>query len=379
MFTETKKFCDALVAGGVPGLDIAVCQKGKPIFRYQSGYRDLENKIKMDGKERYNIYSCSKPITCVAAMQLWEKGMFSLEDDLAKYMPEFSQMTVKTEGGIRPAKKQIKIRHLFEMTAGFAYDLVSDQLLACREETAGRCQTREVMKYLAKEPLDFEPGDHWSYSLCHDVLAALVEVLSGESFQDYVKTHIFQVAGMQDSTFMLPPEELETVAPQYRFADGKVENIGKEIFQFKIGSQYASGGAGCISTVDDYMKFAEALRLGRLIKPQTLALMITPRLTPEQIETFWQKDNHTYGLGMRCPKGDPRYEDFGWGGAAGAFLAIDLKRELSLYMGMHILSSPVGALRPYVYRFIRAELENPAAVADIYAELKDKKLMSVLY
>lgn len=379
MFTETKKFCDALVAGGVPGLDIAVYQQGKPIFRYQSGCRDLENNIKMDGKERYNIYSCSKPITCVAAMQLWEKGLFSLEDDLAKYMPEFSQMTVKTEGGIRPAKKQIKIRHLFEMTAGFAYDLVSDQLLVCREETAGRCQTREVMKYLAKEPLDFEPGDHWSYSLCHDVLAALVEVLSGESFQDYVKTHIFQVAGMQDSTFMLPEEELDTIAPQYRFADGKVENIGKEIFQFKIGSQYASGGAGCISTVDDYMKFAEALRLGRLIKPQTLSLMITPQLTPEQIETFWQKDNHTYGLGMRCPKGDPRYEDFGWGGAAGAFLAIDLKRELSLYMGMHILSSPVGALRPYVYRFIRAELENPAAVADIYAELKDKKLMSVLY
>lgn len=379
MFTETKKFCDALVAGGVPGLDIAVYQQGKPIFRYQSGCRDLENKIKMDGKERYNIYSCSKPITCVAAMQLWEKGMFSLEDDLAKYMPEFSQMTVKTEGGIRPAKKQIKIRHLFEMTAGFAYDLVSDQLLACREETAGRCQTREVMKYLAKEPLDFEPGDHWNYSLCHDVLAALVEVLSGESFQDYVKTHIFQVAGMQDSTFMLPEEELDTIAPQYRFADGKVENIGKEIFQFKIGSQYASGGAGCISTVDDYMKFAEALRLGRLIKPQTLSLMITPRLTPEQIETFWQKDNHTYGLGMRCPKGDPRYEDFGWGGAAGAFLAIDPERELSLYMGMHILSSPAGALRPYVYRFIRAELENPAAVADIYAELKDKKLMSVLY
>jgi CubicO group peptidase (beta-lactamase class C family) len=142
------------------------------------------------------------------------------------------------------------------MTAGLNYDMQTPALKEYYEACDHRCPTVEVVNVIAKTPLEFEPGTGWRYSLCHDVLAALVEVLSGEGFQDYVKTHIFQVAGMQDSTFMLPPEELETVAPQYRFADGKVENIGKEIFQFKIGSQYASGGAGCI---DDFIKLFQTL------------------------------------------------------------------------------------------------------------------------
>ena len=355
----------------MPGFDLAVYHDGKCVLRYINGYSDLENKIEMNGNERYNIYSCSKVITCVAAMQLWEQGMFDLEDRLSDYMPEFAEMTVKTEQGIERADKPILIRHLFEMTAGFGYDCRSPQLMAAIFETDGKCPTREVMRYLAKEPLAFEPGERWEYSLCHDVLAALVEVLSGEKFEDYVKKNIFDVANMSHSTFMLPEEELNTIAAQYRFENGRAINIGKSIAPFKFGSEYASGGAGCISTVDDCIKLLEALRTYKLLKSETLKLMMTDRLTECQKRTYWIQSTHGYGLGVRCPKSNDLQGDFGWCGSACAYMAIDVENKISIYFGAHMRLSPAKGLRPMIYRFIRAELINNSELDGVYEELRE--------
>lgn len=371
MFEKLKSFCDSFLEMGVPGFDLVIYKDGKCILRHMNGYSDLENKVKIDGNERYNIYSCSKVITCTAALQLWEKGLFSLEDKLSDYMPEFKEMTVRTDGGIKKAENPILIKHLFEMTAGFSYACYSPQLKRCIDETSGKCPTREAMKYLAKEPLLFEPGDRWEYSLCHDVLAAFVEVVSGEKFETYVKKNVFDVVGMGNSTFMLPEEEIETIAQQYRFEDGKAVNIGKPIFNYKIGTEYASGGAGGISTVDDYIKFLEGLRTYKLLKSETVELMMSDRLTDEQKRTYWTKDSHGYGLGVRCPKGDKRYIDFGWGGAAGAYLAIDVQNAISIYFGTHLLSSPAQGLRSKLYRFVRAELIDNNEFESLYKDLED--------
>ncbi len=379
MFEKTKAFCDSFLELGVPGFDFAVYQDGKCILRHINGYSDLENKVKMNGTERYNIYSCSKVITCVAAMQLWEKGLFSLEDKLSDYMPEFKEMTVKTEDGTKNAENPILIKHLFEMTAGFSYNCRSPQIIAAISETDGKCPTRETMKYLAKEPLLFEPGDRWEYSLCHDVLAALVEVISGEKFETYVKKNIFDVAGMTHSSFMLPMDEFDTLAEQYRFENGRAVNVGKNIVPYKLGSEYASGGAGGISTVDDYIRFLEALRTDKLLKPETLRLMMTDRLSERQKRTYWTQATHGYGLGVRCPKGDKRYVDFGWGGAACAFLAIDVENKLSLYFGTHIIASPAQGLRSMLYRFVRAELIAPEELDDLYKDLKELHNYNLTY
>lgn len=370
MFEKTKKFCDSLLELGLPGFDLAVYKDGECILRYMNGYSDLENKIAMNGKERYNIYSCSKVITCTAAMQLWEKGLFSLEDKLSNYMPEFKEMTVRCEGGVKKAEKPILIKHLFEMTAGFSYNTTSENLLKCKEETNGKCQTREAMKYLAKDPLLFEPGTRWEYSLCHDVLAALVEVISGEKFEDYVKKNIFDVLSMNDSTFLLPEDEIDTIAERYVYQDGKPVNWGKNIGSYKIGSEYASGGAGGISTVDDYIKFLEGLRTHKLLKPETLKFMITGRLNKEQNRTYWINSTHEYGLGVRCPKENGKLTDFGWGGAAAAYLAVDMEHGISLYFGAHILSSPIQGLRSMLYHFVRAELFDNDDFENISLELK---------
>ena len=371
MFQKLKKFCDSFLTLGVPGFDLIIYKGGNCVLRYMNGYSDLENRVKINGEERYNIYSCSKVITCTAALQLWERGLFSLEDKLSSYMPEFKEMKVKTDDVIKKAQNEILIKHLFEMTAGFSYNCFSPQLKKAVYETNGKCPTREVMKYLAKEPLLFEPGDRWEYSLCHDVLAALVEVVSGEKFEDYVKKNIFDVVGMNNSTFMLPDTEINTIAPQYRFENGKAVNIGKPILNYKLGSGYASGGAGCISTVEDYMKFLEGLRTYKFLKPETVELMTKDRLTEEQKKTYWIKNTHGYGLGVRCPKGDKRYIDFGWGGAAGAYLAIDVENEISVYFATHLLSSPAQGPRSMLYRFIRAELIDNNEFESLYEDLKD--------
>ena len=356
MFEKTKQFCDSLLDLGAPGFDFAFYKDGECILRYMNGYSDFENKIKMTGKEKFNLYSCSKVITCTAALQLWEKGMFSLEDKLSAYMPEFENMTVQTESGIVKAENPILIKHLFEMTAGFSYIMTAPALLRCKEETGGVCQTREAMRYLAQEPLSFEPGDRFQYSLCHDVLAALVEVLSGEKFEDYVKRNIFDVLGMKDSTFLLPESELDTVAAQYRYADGKLENAGKQIIAYKLGSAYASGGAGCIATVDDYIRFAEGLRTYKLLTPETVELMYTDRLTEYQKrDGFWIKPSG-YGLGVRCSKDGRGDIDFGWGGAAGANLSIDIKNGLSCYYGSHVLGAPAQGPRSMLFRMAKSEL-----------------------
>ena len=370
MFERTKAFCDSFLDLGLPGFDLAVYHKGKCVLRHMNGYSDLENKTEMSGNERYNTYSCSKVVTCVAAMQLWEKGMFLLEDKLSDYMPEFEKMTVASAGKIQEAKRQIQIKHLFEMTAGFSYNCNSMYLREAMAATNGRCPTREVMKYLAKDPLLFEPGERWEYGLCHDVLAALVEVICGEKFEVYVKKNIFDVVGMPRSTFLLPSSERETLAAQYRFNRGKAVNIGKDVPYYILGSEHASGGAGLVSTVDEYVRFLEALRTHKLLKPETLRLMTTDRLTEEQKGTYWMKDTHGYGLGVRCPSGKEKYIDFGWGGAACSYLAIDMENEISIFFGSHTLTSPAQGARHLLYRFIRAELMDNGDFEVLYKDLE---------
>ena len=370
MFEKTKAFCDSLLSYGLPGFDFVVYHKGKCVLRHINGYSDLENKILMSGNERYNLYSCSKVVTCVAAMQLWEKGLFSLEDKLSDYMPEFEKMTVVENKKIIEAKEAIRIKHLFEMTAGFSYNCNSMNIRESIAATNGKCPVREVMRYLAKDPLLFEPGKRWEYSLCHDVLAALVEVISGEKFEIYVKKNIFDVVGMPRSTFVLPASERETLAQQYQYRNGKVNNIGKDVPYYIIGSEYASGGASLVSTVDEYVRFLEALRTHKLLKPETLAFMTTDRLSEEQRETYWTRETHGYGLGVRCPNGREKHTDFGWGGAACSYLAVDMENEISLFFGAHVLSSPAQGLRTKVYRFVREEILGSNDFDSLYKELE---------
>jgi CubicO group peptidase (beta-lactamase class C family) len=270
-------------------------------------------------------------------------------------------MTVKTKNGIEKAKNPIRIHHLFEMTAGLNYNLQTPALKEYYAAGDGRCPTVELVNQLAKSPLEFEPGEGWLYSLAHDVLAALLEVLTGEKFEDYVREHIFEPLGMTRTDFLLPMEEYRNIIPLYRGCeDGSViPHFLGNVPSYRIGIEHASGGAGCASTVEDYMKFLEALRTGeKLLKRETIRMMATNRLTPAQREGFKLRQNYGYGLGVRvADEGSGRY-DFGWGGAAGAYLAVDETHNMTMYYAQHVILSPNVDQRGKIYTTVLEELEG---------------------
>ncbi len=360
MFEQTKALCQHFLKMGIPGFDLAVYKDGECVLRYMDGYADPENKIPMKGNEKYHVYSCSKLITCVAAMQLWEKGMFSLDDNLSDYLPAFKEMTVQTEDGVRPAKNPIKIRHLFQMTSGMNYKFHTPQFDEYYNIPGNTCPTVETINVLAKNPLEFDPGEGWKYGLSHDVLAALVEVLTGEKFEVYVKKNIFDPLGMENTDFLHPIEDWEGFARKYRYNAETGEFEPRWNNPYRPGPAYAAGGASCVSTVDDFIKFLEALRIGDVIlKKETIKLMSTHDLTEKQLSMYRLKKKSTdegYGLGMRTPFGDPKRTEFGWGGAAGAYASVDPVNNVTLYYAQHVLSSPNRHLRPWLYKTVRGDL-----------------------
>ncbi len=346
MFEPLTRHLDQFLEAGVPGYDCIVYHKGKCVYRHWAGYSDLEKTVPMTGRELYNIYSCSKPITCTAVLQLVEAGKLGLHDPVSRYLPEYEKMQVKTAEGLRDAKTPITIYHLLCMTAGLTYDVGTSNLRRCIESQQDGCPTRDVIRALAADPLAFEPGERWEYSLCHDVLAAVVEVVSGQRFSTYVKEHIFDVLGMDQATYRVDGQVLDALCPQFTYNSetGKVEECGKSAL-YRFGPEYESGGAGCASTVEDFIKFLEALRVGNVILSDDMTrLMETDQLTDAQRSSFWM-DDYGYGLGVRCPLGTNEITDFGWNGAAGSYLMIDRKNEMTLFYAQQVLGAPVAPIR----------------------------------
>ncbi len=343
---------------GIPSIDCIVMHHGKCVFRYQSGFSDVERTSPVDGTERYNIYSCSKPVTCTAAMQLVEKDIIRLDDAVYEYLPEFKDMKKSCNGTLEPVRNTMTIRHLFTMTAGLSYDFYSENIRRGQAETNGTLSTREAMKYIACDPLLFEPGEFFRYSLCHDVLAAVVEVASGKRFGEYVKENIFDVLGMNNSTFLLPDDELPQIAAQYRYnAEEKKYDFCGSAISYKLGSNYESGGAGMVSTLNDYIKFLENLRAGeKLLKRSTVDRMTVPQISRNAESTFIL-ENYSYGLGMRCPAPGRSGRDYGWGGAAGSFLAVLPDCDATIFYAQHVLSSPIQKMRYDLPEAVYSDLE----------------------
>ena len=358
---ETLNFLKYLESLGIPSIDCVVFQHGKCVFRYRSGYSDEARTKPIDGSERYNLYSCSKLITCTAALQLVENDTIRLDDAVYEYLPEFRHMKKIADGELEEVRNTMTIRHLFTMTAGLTYDLGTENIRRGITETGGVMPTREAMKYLALDPLIFEPGSSWAYSLCHDVLAAIVEVASGKRFGLYVKDNVFDRIGMKRSTFLLPDDELSQIAAQYQFNAENKEYVpcGPKIQNLKFGTEYESGGAGCISTVDDYILFLENLLVGeKLLKRDTISRMTCPQIgkAAERAYAKVMSDGYSYGLGVRCPKPGGKELDYGWSGAAGAYLAIIPSAEVSIFYVQHVLNSPVTLLRSTLRQTVMKDL-----------------------
>lgn len=364
-FEYMKNFMDSLTEWIVPGNSVVIYKDGKKVFEYSSGYSDLEKKIKKTGEEQLYIYSCSKVATVTAALQLYEQGKFLLSDPLYEYLPEFKKMYVKDGDRIKAAENPITIRDLFTMTAGLSYATNTPAFEKARKLTDGKMDTRTVIKCLAEEPLLFEPGARWNYSLCHDVLAVLAEVVSGMRFSEYMKKHIFEPLDMNNSYYHAPNDVI--ISPQYIYEIQDTKNIvelqqkehtigvvkrayGNELV---FGENYDSGGAGIITTVDDYAKFAAALansgtglNNNRILSSATVKLMKTNQLNEAQRKTMnWRRlRGYGYGLGVRTlidkaeSGSNSSIGEIGWGGAAGATIIADTEEKVALFYAHHMLN-----------------------------------------
>ncbi len=367
-FSELKRFLDSLPEMGIPGVDMTVYQAHRSIFRHSAGFSDREAETPVRRDETYFAYSCTKPLTVVCALQLLEKGAFLMNDPLSEYLPEYRSLKVHetdAQGHVRerPAKREVRMGDLFTMTAGLDYNLKTPEINRAVAATNGCAPTREIARAIAAGGLCFDPGAHWQYSLCLDVLGAAVEVISGMRFETYMKKNLFEPLGMTMSSLHLTPAQAERLAAQYSRDEKGVTRIAPEC-AFVSGPDYDSGGAGLVTTVNDYIRFSDALACGgegltgeRILSPASIEMMRENHLTPAQMTDFnWpQMVGYGYGLGVRTlvsraaggalsPVGE-----FGWGGAAGAYTLIDPEHQLSVYFAEHMLNS----YEPYVHPRLR--------------------------
>ena len=370
-FTPMKEFMGMLTDWRIPGNSIKITLKNKEVFSFQSGFEDVKNKIPMSENLLFNIYSCSKPITVLAALQLYEKGYFLLDDPLYSFIPEYRDIYINKSNGDRiKANNPITLRHLFTMTSGLTYNTDTAAFKKAKEITNGRMNTLDTIKCLAADGLSFEPGEAWQYGLNHDVLAAVVEVISGKKFRDYVKENILLPLEMKD-TYYHNENVIERVAKQYQYINsnetnivkqqsdrnnqtksGRIEEVGKAV-SLIFGEEYDSGGAGITTSVEDYSRFSSALAnngMGengeQIISSNSIKMLKENQLNEHQIKYFnWpQLRGYGYGLGVRTmidrvkAGSNGSIGEFGWGGAAGATVLIDTDLNLSMFYTHHMLN-----------------------------------------
>jgi CubicO group peptidase (beta-lactamase class C family) len=339
------------------GVSAEVWQGGKERYFGAAGFADREAKRPMARDTLVQIFSMTKPVTGVALMTLWEQGKFGLDDPVARYLPEFADARYyagKDANGVplyKPASRPVTIRDLMRHTAGLSYgsgDTGADALF----RTVNPLDIDNDLETFARKagglPLVYDPGSQWRYSAAVDVQARLVEVFSGEKFTDYVREHIFEPLGMHDAAWAQPRDRLSRFAASYLAdAQGKLTRIPDEKAQALsfAGHRMTMGGAGIVTSIDDYMRFARML-LGRgtldgvrILKPSTVRLMTTDQLDPRITERLFLpgKGNVGFGLDFAVRTGQPKdaaesrgaVGEFFWDGAESTLFWVDPANDLA--------------------------------------------------
>jgi CubicO group peptidase (beta-lactamase class C family) len=367
-----KALAKMVADGRVVGAEALVWQNGKQVYFGATGLVDREKGKPLTRDAIMQIFSMTKPVTGVALMQLWEKGLFGLDDPIDRYFPEFANMQVyagkDASGAPRyvPASRKITVRDIMRHTAGFAYgagDTPAHAAFVKADPLNWNNSLPEMAQKLASAPLLFDPGTEWSYSAGVDLQAALVEKLSGQPFADYVKQHIFDPLGMHDTGWRVPDDKSARFAASYERKDGKlvrVDDIPNRYNNF-LAHKLTPGGHGLASTIDDYMRFARMLLNGgeldgvRILKPGTVRLMSTNQLDDRITRTSWltSKGSVRFGLDFAVRTRQPQTPEeprgavgeFFWDGAETTQFFIDPANNLAAVLFVQVRPFDV-ALQP---------------------------------
>ena len=359
------------------GVVTLVARKGKVVHFSALGERDAESGAPMTHDSIFRIASMTKPIASVALMMLYEEGHFQLRDPISKWLPEFSDMRVAVPAppGARitgrfdtvPANGPITVQQILTHTAGLANSyrgITQPEFMEMAAQRQPGDTVGDMLQRLAKLPLNFQPGEHWEYGRATDIVGRLVEVMSGQTLDEFFKDRIFEPLDMTDTHFYLPESKLDRFTALYRpDADGKIalsEAPTADSGYVAEPHTYFSGAGGLVSTARDYFRFSQMVLNGgeldgvRILSRKTVE-MITANHTGDK-EIWLAGPGYGFGLGYAVvtdlgPAATPRSEGtYYWSGAFGTIFWIDPQEEL---IGMVLQQ-----LRPYTHLNVRPDMAS---------------------
>jgi CubicO group peptidase (beta-lactamase class C family) len=349
---------EAVDKGEVSGIVTLLVRKGQVAQFTAHGVQSYETGVPMSEKTLFRIYSMTKPVTGVALMQLYEKGLWKLDDPITKFVPEFANLKVmrSKDSGLEELKRPPTMLELMTHTAGFGYGLMQfhpvDQMFA-KENPLGKPDMKSMIDAIARIPLLAQPGERWSYSIAVDIQGAIVERLSGKAFGQYLKDHIFGPLHMNDTMFFVPPAERERLAGLYQWSSsaGKLVPLPESPNRgFFAADHVESGGGGLVSTIHDYARFCQMLLNkgeldgARILQPETVALMTQNHIGDLRVGfdgNAATSGNAGSGFGLdfaviydpQAAKSVQGKGTYSWFGIAGTWFWIDPTNDL-FYIGM---------------------------------------------
>lgn len=357
---------DAVARGEIPGAILMVRKEGKETVYLESGYADIEAKKPVSRDSIYRLYSMSKPITATAVMILVERGLIDLADPVCRYLPGFcGQMVAAADGHVEKPWRDVTIQDLVNMTSGLVYDgnhlagkqteaLFTEVIQGLDEGEGGAYGTVEIANRLGQIPLAFQPARSWCYGTSADVAGALVEVVSGMRFGDFLEKEIFTPLEMVDTGFWVPEEKQSRLVKTYECNEGKpsVLYTGNHLGIRNAMDRrpaFESGGAGLVSTIDDYSHFAQMLLNGgsykgkQILSPAMVRFMTGHVLSAEQQEVFEREgmawlEGFSYGNFMRVLVNPGRSTtlgskgEYGWDGWLGCYFANAPQDQMTILM-----------------------------------------------
>ena len=356
------------IAGGI----VLVARNGKLVFQETYGLRNLDGKLPVERDTIFRIYSMSKAITSAAALMLVDEGKLDLDAPVAKYLPEFAEMKVVDGETERPAKSPITVKDLFLHTSGITYGnaagSATEKLFEAIDVIDMQSDLAVMSTKLSQIPLEFDPGTKWKYGASIDVLGYLVQKVSGQPLEVFLKERIFEPLGMTDTDFFVPAEKQSRFAANY-YSDGKGRLIirddpAKSGYLHKPG--LSSGGGGLVGTASDYLRFLLMIANGgewqgkRLLSPESVERMRTNQL-PKAVDWIGFGDEKRTGVGFGLgfsvtvetnDKSSNRKDEYGWGGAASTHYWVSPRdRLIVVTMEQRWPYSPETeeALKPVIY------------------------------
>jgi CubicO group peptidase (beta-lactamase class C family) len=357
--------------GKLAGVMTMVARHGRIVHLNAAGTYGIDNDKPVAADTLFRIYSMSKPITAVALMTLYEEGAFQLSAPVSKFLPQFADMKVWKQDGNVDAEGQITMHQLLTHTSGLTYGFHRNTPVDQRyqdDKILGSKDLSEFVDKLAKIPLLFEPGERWHYSVAPDVLGAVAEKISGQTYDVFLKERLFDPLGMEDTFFNVPADKLDRF-PSNHYWDAKVKALKAIPKDSPFNQSYSdqtlfSGGGGLVSSIIDYMKFAEMLRSGgtfngaRILSPKTIQYMTRNHLAATvnatgsgespgmklSAERTWQGTGFGLGFGVVTNPAQAgvvsSVGEYSWGGAAGTIFWIDPEEDLVAIGMLQLMGSP---------------------------------------